>query len=164
MCKQALLRDKGSAKATWGSAERCAEERRAMLQASEGGGMQGEVLGCKAKGMYVEARRAKACWAQGLKGVIMQGVKGKGGRDLGAGPVGAASRCSRVLQHDTMPCSMGLQTLQREKAQPWELQSTGRAQQLRAHRGERGSGVCKAASSKDRTGGHWLLFWASTLL
>lgn len=63
-----------------------------MLQASEGGGMQGEVLGCKAKGMYVEARRAKACWAQGLKGVIMQGVKGKGGRDLGAGPVGAASR------------------------------------------------------------------------
>lgn len=72
--------------------------------------------------------------------------------------------CSRVLQHDTMPCSMGLQTLQREKAQPWGLQSTGRAQQLRAHRGEWGSGVCKAASSKDRTGGHWLLFWASTLL
>lgn len=154
MCKQALLRDKGSAKATWGSAERCAEERRAMLQASEGGGMQGEVLGCKAKGMYVEARRAKACWAQGLKGVIMQSVKGKGGRDLGAGPVGAASR---VLQHDTMPCSMGLQTLQREKAQPWESAAG-------AHRGERGSGVCKAASSKDRTGGHWLLFWASTLL
>lgn len=157
MCKQALLRDKGSAKATWGSAERCAEERRAMLQASEGGGMQGEVLGCKAKAMYVEARRAKACWAQGLKGVIMQGVKGKGGRDLGAGPVGAASRCSRVLQHDTMPYSMGLQTLQREKAQPWESAAG-------AHRGERGSGVCKAASSKDRTGGHWLLFWASTLL
>lgn len=157
MCKQALLRDKGSAKATWGSAERCAEERRAMLQASEGGGMQGEVLGCKAKAMYVEARRAKACWAQGLKGVIMQSVKGKGGRDLGAGPVGAASRCSRVLQHDTMPYSMGLQTLQREKAQPWESAAG-------AHRGERGSGVCKAASSKDRTGGHWLLFWASTLL
>lgn len=128
-----------------------------MLQASEGGGMQGEVLGCKAKAMYVEARRAKACWAQGLKGVIMQSVKGKGGRDLGAGPVGAASRCSRVLQHDTMPCSMGLQTLQREKAQPWESAAG-------AHRGERGSGVCKAASSKDRTGGHWLLFWASTLL